>query len=74
MEMNKVDWEARCTTKREMAKEKRYVRMNTVERGVGSPQPRPRHVQRREKGSGQRTSKIEQQGRKEEDHREGSWM
>lgn len=24
--------EARCTTKREMAKEKRYVRMNTVER------------------------------------------
>lgn len=57
-------WEARCTTKREMAKEKRYVRMDTVERGgVGSPQPRSRHVQRREKGSGQRTSKIEQPAR-----------
>lgn len=32
-------------------------------KGVGSPQPRSRHVQRREKGSGQRTSKIEQPAR-----------
>lgn len=65
-------WEARCTTKREMAKEKRYVRTNTVEREKEWVHHSQGLDTRAEEGERIWTKDLEDRAASKD--REGSWM